>query len=116
MGMRTAQLLSSAIYLAFIALVTVLFKDGMGADVTAIIGMTTPVALVLPLLLSIAAIGSQFSAAVADNSGAGRLVAEITHRKLPIRYAYVLTLLVTVALIWETTPHFAFIRPNSSRS
>lgn len=100
--MRTAQLLSMAIYLVFIALATVLFHDGLGADVTAIIGMTKPVALVLPLLLSIAAIGSQFSAAVADNAGAGGLIEDITHRKLPIRYAYVLIVVVTVGLTWET--------------
>ncbi len=54
------------------------------------------------LLLSIAAIGSQFSAAVADNSGAGGLLEEITHHRLPIRYAYLLILLVAVALTWET--------------
>jgi hypothetical protein len=100
--MRTAQLLSAAIYLVFIALATVLFHDGLGADVTAIISMTAPVAIVLPVLLSIAAIGSQFSAAVADNSGAGGLIEDITHRKLPVRYAYLLILAVTVALTWET--------------
>jgi len=100
--MRAAQLLSAAIYLLFIGLATVLFHDGLGADVTAIISMTKPVAVVLPLLLSIAAIGSQFSAAVADNSGAGGLIEDITHRKLPIRYAYLLILLITVALTWET--------------
>jgi hypothetical protein len=100
--MRAAQLLSAAIYVSFIGLATVLFHDGLGADVTAIIGMTRPVAVVLPLLLSIAAIGSQFSAAVADNSGAGGLLEEITHHRLPIRYAYLLILLVAVALTWET--------------
>jgi hypothetical protein len=100
--MRTAQLLSAAIYLVFIGLATVLFRDGLGADVTAIISMTAPVAVVLPLLLTIAAIGSQFSAAVADNSGAGGLLEDITHHKLPMRYAYLLILLVTVALTWET--------------
>lgn len=100
--MRAAQLLSAAIYLAFIGLATVLFHDGLGADVTAIVSMTRPVAIVLPVLLSIAAIGSQFSAAVADNEGAGGLIEEITHHKIPLRYAYLLILLVTVALTWET--------------
>jgi hypothetical protein len=100
--MRMAQLVSTAIYLVFIGLATVLFHDGLGADVTAIIGMTAPVALVLPLLLSVAAIGSQFSAAVADSAGAGGLIEDITHRKVPIRYAYLLILAVTVALTWET--------------
>ncbi len=100
--MRAAQLLSAAVYLVFIALATVLFHDGLGTDVTAIISMTAPVAIVLPVLLSVAAVGSQFSAAVADNEGAGGLLEDITHRKLPMRYAYLLILLVTVALTWET--------------
>ncbi len=100
--MRLAQLLSAAIYIVFIGLATVLFHDGLGADVTAIISMTAPVAAVLPVMLSVAAIGSQFSAAVADNEGAGGLVGEITHHRLPMRYAYLLILLVTLAITWET--------------
>lgn len=100
--MRTAQILSTAIYLLFIALVTVLFHDGLGGDVTAIIDLVRPVAVVLPFMLSIAAIGSQFSAAVADNAGAGGLVEDITGRRLPMRYAYLLILSVTVFLTWET--------------
>ena len=100
--MRTAQFLSSAIYLVFIALVTVLFHDGLGSNVTAIIDLVRPVAVVLPFMLSIAAIGSQFSAAVADNSGAGGLVEDISGRRLPMRYAYLLILSVTVFLTWET--------------
>ena len=100
--MRAAQLISMVIYLVFIGLATVLFHDGLGSDVTAIIGMTKPVAVVLPLLLSVAAIGSQFSASVADSAGAGGLIEDITRRKLPIRYAYLLILAVTVALTWET--------------
>ena len=100
--MRTAQLVSTVIYLLFIGLATVLFHDGLGSDVTAIIEMTKPVAVVLPLLLAVAAIGSQFSAAVADNAGAGGLIEDITHRELPVRYAYLLILMVTVALTWET--------------
>ena len=100
--MRAAQLISAAIYLVFIGLTTVLFHGGLGSDVTAIVDMAKPVAVVLPLLLSVAAIGSQFSAAVADNEGAGGLIEDITHGRLPVRYAYLLILLVTVALTWET--------------
>ena len=100
--MRSAQLLSAAIYLVFIGLATVLFHDKMGSDVTAIVEMTLPVAIVLPVLLSVAAIGSQFSAAVADTEGASGLIEDITRRKLPVRYAYFLILLVTIALAWET--------------
>lgn len=100
--MRWAQLLSGGIYLIFIGLVTVLFHDGFGSDVTAIVKMTQPVAIVLPVLISIAAVGSQFSAAVADNEGAGGLLEDITKKRLPMRYAYLFILLVTLALTWET--------------
>ncbi|GJM64570.1 hypothetical protein [Persicobacter diffluens] len=100
--MRKAQLISSFIYLVFIGLTTVLFHADMGADVTAIISLTKPVATVLPLLLAIAAIGSQFSASVADNSGAGGLLQDITNKRLPIKYAYLIILAITVSLTWET--------------
>ena len=100
--MRAAQLISTAIYLAFIALATTLFHKNLGSDVTAIISMSKPVAAVLPLLLSIAAIGSQFSASVADTSGAGGLIQDIIHEKLSRRTTYVLIIIVTVALTWAT--------------
>ena len=100
--MRTAQLLSAAIYLLFIGLATVLFHDGMGADVTAIISMTKPVAVVLPLLLSVAAIGSQFSAAVADAEGAGGLIEDISQRRVSIRLAYLIIMIVALSLTWAT--------------
>ena len=100
--MRAAQLISSCIYLVFIGLVTVLFHAGLGTDVTAIVNMSRPVAMVLPLLISVAAVGSQLSAAIADNAGAGGLLEDLTHRRLPLRYAYLLIMLVTVTLTWET--------------
>ncbi len=100
--MRVAQLLSAAIYLVFIGLATVLFHDGLGAEVTAITAMARPVAIVLPVLISVAAIGSQFSASVADSEGSGGLIEDITHHRLPVRYAYLLMLLVTLALTWQT--------------
>ena len=100
--MRLAQILSGVIYLVFITLATVLFRGGLGADVTGIIQMTKPVALVLPVLLSVTAIGSQFSAAVADNEGSGGLLEDLTHRKVSPRHAYWLILIVTIVLTWET--------------
>lgn len=100
--MRNAQLISSVIYLVFIALATVLFSSGLGADVTAIIDMTRPVALVLPFLLAVAAIGSQFTAAVADTEGAGGLIEDISERKISSRYAYSLILIITVVMTWST--------------
>ena len=39
---------------------------------------------------------------LADSAGAGGLIEDITHGKLPMRYAYLLIMLVTVVLTWET--------------
>ena len=100
--MKVAQWVSSGIYLMFITLALVLYKEGQGADVTAIISMTKPVAAVLPVLIAVAAIGSQFSAAVADTAGAGGLIEDITRKRLSLKMAYLLILLVTVALTWGT--------------
>lgn len=100
--MRWAQLVSSGIYLSFIALATVLFRANFGSDVTAIMQMTAPVAALLPVLLAVAAIGSQFSAAVADNAGAGGLLSDLLHHKLALRYLYLLIMAVTIMLTWQT--------------
>ncbi|BDZ75217.1 hypothetical protein GCM10025856_29360 [Methylophaga marina] len=100
--MRVAQLASAVIYLLFIGLSTVLFHSGLDADVTAITNIMLPVAVVLPMLISIAAVGSQFSAAVADTSGAGGLVQDILQHKLSVRYVYIAITLVTVLLTWAT--------------
>lgn len=107
--MRYAQITASIIYVLFISLATVLFHKDMGADVTAIIEITTPVAVVLPTLLVIAAIGSQFSAAVADNAGAGGLIGEITHHRVPLSYAYAFILLITIVLTWETNVNLIIV-------
>ncbi len=98
--MRRAQLISAGIYLVFIALATVLFREGLGSDVTAIIAMTAPVAAVLPMMLSVAAIGSQFSAAVADNAGAGGLLKDLSNNRLSMRQAYLMVMMVTIGLTW----------------
>lgn len=102
-SMKAAQVLSSIIYLAFISLSTVLFKPGShSANVTDVIGMVSSISIVLPLLLSFAAIISQFSASVADTEGAGGLIQDLTSHKLPRRYIYFLILIITVTFTWET--------------
>jgi len=100
--MKRAQGISALIYVVFIALASVLFQSGLGSDATAIITMTAPLGAVLPLLLTFGAIGSQFSAAVADNAGAGGLLRDLSRHGLSARSAYLLIMLITVALTWAT--------------
>ena len=59
------------------------------------------VAVVLPILLTIAALGSQFSASVADTAGAGGPIVDLSNHRFPERWAYALILLVTVVLTSE---------------
>jgi hypothetical protein len=100
--MRAAQWLSAAIYLSFVTLVLPLLDGGLEADVTAIVGLVAPVASVLPLLIVLAAIGSQFSAAVADDAGCAGLLGTITRNRIPTRWLYVAIALLAVALTWLT--------------
>ncbi|MGJ8676241.1 MAG: hypothetical protein ACSHX0_01855 [Akkermansiaceae bacterium] len=98
--MKRAQIISGVIYLLFIGLSTVLFHDGLGANVVDIISMVAPVAVVLPVLISVVAIGSQFSAAVADTSGAGGLLSDLSGGKMTARKIYLVILIITIALTW----------------
>lgn len=100
-SMRIAQLLSSAIYMMYIALVAYVFQGSeLHLEETAIIEMTRVVAPVLPFLLVAAALTAQFSAAIADTSGSGGLVAELTGRRVTERQAYAMLVAVGLAFTW----------------
>lgn len=102
-AMRLAQLLSTAIYLAYIGLIAYLFAPGEAElSETAIIDMMRIVAPILPPLLVAAALAAQFSAAVADTGGAGGLVSELTRGRIPPRLAYLLIVLAGLGLTWGT--------------
>lgn len=75
-------------------------RKGTVTSLTSIMGSGFLVSV--PQLISDAAIGSQFSAAVGDTEGAGGLIEDITHQRLPARYAYLLILVITVCLTWQT--------------
>ena len=101
--MRRAQLLASVIYLSFVTLMLPLL-DGrlLGADVTAIVRLVSPVAVVLPTLIVVAAVGSQFSAAVADDAGCAGLSRTLLSKRLSSRYSYLLIGGATIGLTWLT--------------
>ena len=71
-------------------------------DETAIIGAMEIVAPILPLLLVAAALSAQLSAAVADTSGSGGLIAELTTGRLTPRQGYALLVAVGLLLTWTT--------------
>lgn len=107
--MRYAQWLSTAIYLAYIGFAGVSFDAStVPLKETAVIAMTAPVATLLPMLLVLAALAAQFSAAVADTNGCGGLVQEMSRGKVPSRLAYVGLAVLGVAMTW-TVDIFAII-------
>ena len=100
--MRLAQWIASAIYLTYIVLLAYVFRSGEFAlTETAIIDMMVVVAPVLPLLMVAAALSAQFSAAIADTSGSGGLIAELTRSRLAPNHAYALLSGVGLVLTWS---------------
>ncbi len=103
--MRWAQLISSAIYLVFLALMAlVVSRAGNLEDtgITAIIELSSIVASVLPLLITVTAICSQFAAATADDAGCSGLIESIIKGRFDTRFAYAIVSLAAISLTWLT--------------
>jgi len=100
-SMRLAQVISTIIYVAYIALLSLGFSStSFVANETAIIDLMIGVSAILGPLLIIAALSAQFSAAVADTQGSGGLVHELTKGKINAAGGYVGLTLVGVVLTW----------------
>jgi hypothetical protein len=100
-SMRLSQWIASGIYLAYALLLTYAFDaSGIPLTETAIVDLLRVITIVLPVLLVIAALAAQFSAAVADTSGAGGLVAELSRGRIPARMAYLALVVIGLALTW----------------
>ena len=114
-SMRIAQLLSSAIYMIYIGFVAYVFQGNeLHLEETAIIDMMKVVAPILPFLLVAAALTAQFSAAIADTSGSGGLVAELTGGLVSERQAY--AVLVGIGLVFTWTVDLFAIISYASRA
>lgn len=102
--MRHAQIISVSIYLLFIGTVMVIFQ-GLGRgpiNETAMIGISGQVTPVLPVLLVIAAVMSQFSAAVADTVGSSGLAVEATKGRITLSNSFLLIITAAIWLTWLT--------------
>ncbi len=100
--MRRAQLISGALYVvSVIALMPIVQHLNLAnIQIAEIVSATGLAATVLPLMLIVAAIMSQFSAAVADTVGAGCLVSESSSGKLSTNKCYLVVSLFAIILIW----------------
>ena len=103
--MRLSQLMSSAIYLGFIALLTPFLGQAQHAEgVAGILDIMTIVASALGIFVLIGAAASQLSAATADSIGAGGLLIEVSRGKLGVRGAFLASSALSVAIVWLTDP------------
>ena len=101
-SMRRAQLISGALYfVSVIALLPIVQTlDLENIQIAKIVAATGLAAAVLPLMLIVAAIMSQFSAAVADTVGAGCLASESSSGKLSTNKGYLLVSFLAIVLVW----------------
>ena len=100
--MRQAQLISGILYIVsvFALLPIVQHLNLENIKIAEIVAATGLAATVLPLMLIVAAIMSQFSAAVADTVGAGGLACESCKEILPTNKAYLVVSILAIILIW----------------
>ena len=100
-SMKWAQWLSTLIYMIYIVLLAYVFhRDDLHFSETAIVDMMADVAPILPFLLVAAALAAQFSAAVADTSGSGGLMEELSAKRISVRMGYLLLTVVGLLLTW----------------
>ena len=100
--MRRAQLISGVLYIvSVIALLPVVqHLDLANIQIAEIVSATGLAASALPFMLIVAAIMSQFSAAVADTVGAGCLASESSRGKLSTNKGYLIVSVFAIILVW----------------
>ncbi|MCK7597864.1 hypothetical protein M0G74_11335 [Microbulbifer sp. CAU 1566] len=99
---RWSQLISTGVYLVFIAVALPLVHTLNGKyDDNSLIHLAAAASSVLVAPLVIAAAMSQFSAAVADTLAATGNLAEVTHHQLKLRFATLLVGAGAIALTWS---------------
>lgn len=103
--MRRAQWIASAIYLAFIALLTPFLSRAAATEgVAGILDVMEFIAPALGVFVLAGAVSSQLSAAVADSIGSGGLINEVSRRRIAVPLAFALAGLMAVAVVWLTDP------------
>ena len=101
---RSSQIVSTFIYLLFVAVATPLMHFlGNQVEDNGLLKLAAKASVLLPIPLVIAAVLSQFSAAVADVVGGGGNVAESTQGRVDERRAYVLICGIAVVLAFAST-------------
>lgn len=100
-SMKLAQIIAAVIYMAYIVTLTYTVRVPEGAlTETVIIAMMGQISPLLPGFLVLAALSAQFSAAIADTSGSGGLMQEVTRGRVSERASYGFLVAVGLLLTW----------------
>ena len=103
--MRWSQWISSAIYIAFLALLTPFLGRAQHAEgVAGILDIMELVAPFLGIFVLIGAVSSQLSAAIADSIGAGGIAVEVSQKRLGVRGAFIVAAILAIGIVWLTNP------------
>lgn len=98
--MKLAQIISSVIYLVFVFLTMFLMGSDQKVTDTAIIDISKKISILLPLSITIGAIFSQFSAAIADTVGCGGIITEYSRNRISRNASYLFISICSTLLIW----------------
>lgn len=104
-SMRYAQWLSSAIYIAFLLLLTPFL--GPASQVQGVAGILDIMNLAAPfmgVLVLVGALSSQLSAAVADSIGSAGLASEVSRGRLSLVAGFLASAGLAIAVVWLTDP------------
>lgn len=96
--MKYAQIISGFIYVSFVTLTLGIFDQVDEITEVSIMDFTKVVAPILPFLLLIAAVMSQFSAALADTLGSSGLIAECSKYRVSEKTAILAVALLAIIL------------------
>lgn len=103
--MRYAQWLSSAIYIAFLLLLTPFLDRASRVEgVAGILDIMNLVAPFMTVLVLVGALASQLSAAVADSIGSAGLASEVSRGRLSLTAGFLASAGLAAAVVWLTDP------------
>ena len=101
---RLSQIVSTVVYIAFVALaIPLMHYLGDKVEDNALIMLAGKAATWLPLPLIAAAVLSQFSAAVADTMGGGGNMVEASNRRIDAKHAYLIICVGAICLAFAPT-------------
>tara|TARA_R110002050_G_scaffold847_4_gene5985 strand:- start:70542 stop:71792 length:1251 start_codon:yes stop_codon:yes gene_type:complete len=98
--MRYAQIISTLIYVCFVFLVESLMTDFKVITTTLVIDLSRQVAFILPFVVILGAISSQYSSAIADMIGCGGTINEIIQDRVKLKTIYLFIAMGCIILLW----------------